>query len=104
MSLPIAAERRVTVREATLVQLSWTEQERGLPGALTLQLILDNGVEEYTLRVAPDVAARLGELFQRSTRASSDLDRTAPRHLTLAGSNPPSPRPARWAEASFMQT
>jgi hypothetical protein len=103
MSIPIAAERRVTVREATLVQLSWTEQERGIPGTVTLQLILDNGVE-YTLRVAPDVAARLGELFQQSARASSDLDRPAPRHLTLAGSNPASPRPARWAEASYMKT
>src|SRR5687768_6692401 len=102
MSMPIAAGRQVTVREASLVQLSWTERERGIPGALTLKLLLDH--EEYTFRVAPDVIARLSELLRQSPKGAADLDRIAPRLLTLAVSDPPSPRPARWAEASFMQT
>ncbi|MBV9117934.1 MAG: hypothetical protein JOY63_11305, partial [Acetobacteraceae bacterium] len=42
-------ERRYKVRQVTNVQASWTEQERGRPGKFTLQLILDNGVEEHIL-------------------------------------------------------
>jgi hypothetical protein len=36
-------------RQVTDVQASWTENERGTPGAFTVQLILDNGAEEYVL-------------------------------------------------------
>lgn len=43
-------EKRYNIRQVTNVQASWTEQERGKSGAFTLQLILDNGVEEYILR------------------------------------------------------
>ena len=39
-------ERGYRVREVTNIQASWTEQERGEEGRFTLQLILDNGVEE----------------------------------------------------------
>jgi hypothetical protein len=38
-------EQQIQVRQVTHVQASWTEQERGAPGAFTLQLILDNSVE-----------------------------------------------------------
>src|SRR4051812_46476011 len=43
-------EHLVQVRQVTQVQTSWTERERGEPGAFTLQLVLDHGVEEYILR------------------------------------------------------
>jgi hypothetical protein len=42
-------EQRIAVREVTHMQASWTEGERGAPGYFTVQLILDNGAEEYVL-------------------------------------------------------
>src|SRR3712207_7988004 len=44
-------ERQIQVRQVTQVQASWTEGQRGAPGAFTIQLILDNGAdrsEEHT--------------------------------------------------------
>ena len=38
-------EQQIQVRQVTHVQASWTEQERGAPGAFTLLFILDNGAE-----------------------------------------------------------
>ena len=42
-------EQQIQVRQVTDVQASWTEHERGEPGSFTLQLILDDGAEEYVL-------------------------------------------------------
>ena len=42
-------EQQIKVRQVTDVQASWTEHERGEPGSFTLQLILDDGAEEYVL-------------------------------------------------------
>lgn len=47
-------ERQIKVRQVTHVQASWTEQQRGEPGAFTYQLILDNGAQEYVLRPTSD--------------------------------------------------
>jgi hypothetical protein len=70
-----AAMRQIKIRQVTHVQASWTEQERGDEGAFTLQLILDNGAEEYVLRpTADDVDAIVG-LLARSTNAMFDLER-----------------------------
>ncbi len=68
-------EDQIRVRQVTQVQASWTEQERGGPGALTLQLILDNGAEEYVLRPTADDADVLLQLFARSGTAMFDLER-----------------------------
>ena len=68
-------EQQIRVREVTHVQGSWTEQERGAPGAFTFQLILDHGADEYVLRpTAQDAQVLLG-LLARSERAFFDLDR-----------------------------
>ena len=69
------AERQIQVRQVTHVQASWTEQERGEPGAFTLQLILDNGAAEYVLRPTAEDADVLVKLFARSANATFDLDR-----------------------------
>ena len=69
------AERQIQVRQVTHVQASWTEQDRGEPGAFTLQLILDNGAAEYVLRPTAEDADVLVKLFARSTNATFDLDR-----------------------------
>lgn len=103
MSIAIAAEREFTVPEGALVRVAWTERERGMPG-LTLHLSLDDEVEEYTLRVAPEVAADLIEFFQRSAQARVEVEPQAPRLLTLAANHQPARTPPRWAEASFMRT
>jgi hypothetical protein len=68
-------ERRITVRQVTHVQGSWTEQERGAPGAFTLQLILDHGADEYVLRPTAQDAQVLLQLLERSERAVFDLER-----------------------------
>ena len=43
-------EDLIQVRRVTQMHAAWTEAERGAPGAFTLQLILDNGADEYILR------------------------------------------------------
>lgn len=69
------AERQIQVRQVTHVQASWTEQERGEPGAFTLQLILDHGADEYVLRPTAEDADVLVKLLARSSSAAFDLDR-----------------------------
>ena len=71
----IATERHYTIRQVTQIQASWTERERGAPGKFTLQLILDNGVEEYILAVAGEDMEPLLKLFDRSSHATFDVQR-----------------------------
>ncbi len=68
-------EQQYQIREVTQIQASWTEQERGGSGAFSMQLILDNGVEEYIIRPTADDADVLLKLFQRSDHATFDLGR-----------------------------
>jgi hypothetical protein len=68
-------EQKIRVRQVTDVQASWTETERGAPGAFTFQLILDNGAEEYVLRPTADDAKVMLKLFKRSQSIYFDLDR-----------------------------
>ena len=68
-------EQTIRVRQVTDVQASWTEAERGAPGAFTFQLILDNGAEEYVLRPTADDAKGMLKLFKRSQSVYFDLDR-----------------------------
>ena len=68
-------ERLVTVRQVTHIQASWTERARGEDGDFTLQLILDNGVEEYILRPSEDDLDVLLKLFKTSDHTTFDLDR-----------------------------
>jgi hypothetical protein len=72
---PTPAERQIQVRQVTHVQASWTEEERGAPGAFTLQLILDNGADEYVLRPSAEDTDVLVKLLARSANATFDLDR-----------------------------
>jgi hypothetical protein len=43
-------EHQIQVREVTDVHANWNEEERGEPGKFSLQLILDDGAEEYAIR------------------------------------------------------
>ncbi len=67
--------RRYQVRQVTNIQASWTERQRGEEGRFTLQLILDNGVEEYVLDVEADDLEPMLTLFARSPYTTFDLER-----------------------------
>jgi hypothetical protein len=69
------AERQIQVRQVTHVQASWTEEERGAPGAFTVQLILDHGADEYVLRPTAEDTDVLVKLLARSSNATFDVDR-----------------------------
>jgi hypothetical protein len=68
-------EQLIQVRRVTQLHAAWTETERSAPGAFTLQLILDNGAEEYILRPTADDADVLLMLWARSESATFDLGR-----------------------------
>jgi hypothetical protein len=68
-------EQQIRIRQVTQVQASWTEEQRGAPGAFTVQLILDNGADEYVLRPSADDADVILELLKRSDTAFFDLER-----------------------------
>ncbi len=66
-------EQQIQVRQVTDVQASWTEHERGEPGSFTLQLILDDGAEEYVLQPTSDDTKVMLKLFQSTNRVYFDL-------------------------------
>jgi hypothetical protein len=68
-------ERQYKVRQVTNIQASWTEQQRGEEGKFTIQLILDNGVEEYILQPDADDVEPMLKLFAMSDHANFDLER-----------------------------
>ncbi len=68
-------QRRYQVRQVTHYQVSWVEQARGEEGKFTIQLILDNGVEEYILDVDSDDMEPLLRLLARSKHTTFDLER-----------------------------
>ncbi len=76
-------EDQIVIRQVTHFQASWTEQERGEPGAFTIQLILDNGVDEYVITPTADDTDVLLELFTRSEGATFDLERKVLMFSTL---------------------
>jgi hypothetical protein len=69
------SERRIKVRQVTDIQASWTEQARGEEGRFTVQLILDNGVEEYILQPHADDLEPMLKLFRLSDHTTFDLER-----------------------------
>jgi hypothetical protein len=65
----------IKVRQVTDYQASWTERERGAPGAFTFQLILDNGAEEYVIHPTADDADVLIDLFEQTDTIYFDMER-----------------------------
>ena len=68
-------EDLIQVRRVTQMHAAWTEVERGASGAFTLQLILDNGADEYILRPTADDIDVLQALWRRSESVTFDLGR-----------------------------
>ena len=78
-------EGQIRVRQVTNVQFSWSEEGRGDRGAFTLQLVLDNGTEEYVLQPTAEDAKVQLELFESADAVYFDLDRKVliPSNLSL---------------------
>ena len=68
-------EENIRVRQVTDVQFSWTEEGRGDHGDFTVQLVLDNGAEEYVLQPTAEDAKVQLELFKSTNKVYFDLDR-----------------------------
>ena len=68
-------EGQIRVRQVTNVQFSWSEEGRGGHGAFTVQLVLDNGAEEYVLQPTAEDAKVQLELFGSASAVYFDLDR-----------------------------
>ena len=68
-------EGTIRVRQVTDVQFSWTEEGRGEHGSFTVQLILDDGAEEYVLQPTAEDAKVQLELLQAAGSVYFDLDR-----------------------------
>ncbi len=68
-------EQLIQVRRVSQLHAGWTEGERGAPGAFTLQLVLDDGADEYVLRPMAEDADVLLALWARSGGATFDLAR-----------------------------
>ncbi len=77
----------IKVRQVTDYQASWTEEERGAPGAFTFQLILDNGAEEYVIRPTVQDSKVILKLLSRSKNLAFDMERRVliPNDLPLGG-------------------
>jgi hypothetical protein len=68
-------EQQIKVRQVTDVHANWNEEERGAPGKVSFQLILDNGAEEYAIRPPAEDADALMDLFSMSETMYFDLER-----------------------------
>lgn len=66
---------KIQVRKVTDIHTGWTAAGELAPGTFTVQLILDNGAEEYVvLPVAPDAKVML-KMIKRSGSTYFDLER-----------------------------
>jgi hypothetical protein len=74
MAQEITSEQ-ITVREVTHMQPSWIETQRGSPGDFTLQLVLDNGVDEYLLHLTVDDIEEVLRLRDRTGNMFFDTER-----------------------------
>ena len=70
-----ALEESYVVRQVTHVQASWAELERGKPGLFALQLILDNGADEYVIQPPAEDMKPLLRLFKDAPHPMFDKDR-----------------------------
>jgi hypothetical protein len=68
-------EQSIRVRQVTDVQVSWTEHSRGEHGPFTVQLILDNGAEEYVLQPTAEDTRVMIELFKLTDKPYFDMSR-----------------------------
>jgi len=68
-------EQQIKVRKVTAWQPSWTESGPGKAGVYSIQLILDQGAEEYVLQPTEDDADNLFDWLSASSEVYFDMDR-----------------------------
>jgi hypothetical protein len=66
-------EQQIQVRRVTDVHANWNEEERGEPGKFSLQLILDDGAEEYAIRPPPEDTKVILKMLSSAETVSFDL-------------------------------
>ena len=65
----------IKVRHLSHYQFSWTAQDPGEPGVITLQLVLDQGAWEEVLTVSAEDAEVLRGLLAHGSDVSYDVGR-----------------------------
>ncbi|HWH13847.1 MAG TPA: hypothetical protein VNT51_03815 [Miltoncostaeaceae bacterium] len=75
MAEPAITPQQIRVREVTHYQVSWTEAAPGEPSVWTLQLVLDNGVEEHVIRPTADDLDVMKDLLAAAETVFFDQDR-----------------------------
>lgn len=68
-------ERGYKIRQVTQIQPSWKAGARGEDGEFYIQLVLDNGVDEYVLQPSEDDVDVLLSLFEKSKYTVWDDER-----------------------------
>ncbi len=68
-------ESAIKVRQVTDVHANWSTQERGEPGKFSYQLILDDGAQEFVIRVPADDAKVIRDLIHDADTMYFDLER-----------------------------
>jgi hypothetical protein len=68
-------ERGYKIRQVTQIQPSWKERGRDEDGEFFIQLVLDNGVEEYILQPSSSDVDVILEMFEKSKYTVWDDER-----------------------------
>ncbi len=68
-------ERGYKIRQVTQIQPSWKERGRDEDGEFFIQLVLDNGVEEYILQPSSNDVDVILEMFEKSKYTVWDDER-----------------------------
>jgi hypothetical protein len=69
------SEQTIKVRKVTAWQPNFTENSPGEPGNYVFQLILDQGAEEYVLRLTESDADNLFDWLSESSEVYFDMER-----------------------------
>jgi hypothetical protein len=68
-------ERGYKIRQVTQIQPSWKEGGRGADGEFFIQLVLDNGVDEYIIQPSSSDVDVILEMFEKSKYTVWDDER-----------------------------
>ncbi len=68
-------ERGYKIRQVTQIQPSWKEGGRGEEGEFFIQLVLDNGVDEYIIQPSSSDVDVILEMFEKSKYTVWDDER-----------------------------
>ncbi len=68
-------ERGYKIRQVTQIQPSWKEGGRGEDGEFFVQLVLDNGVDEYIIQPSSSDVDVILEMFEKSKYTVWDDER-----------------------------